>query len=87
MRLDVRAFALTAALIWGLGVFCLTWWVILFDGATGEPTLLGQIYRGFNISPQGSLIGLLWALPDGFVCGALFAWLYNRLARPSGGAA
>ena len=80
MKLNTLAFALTCGIIWGLGLFALTWWVIAFDGATGEPTLIGQIYRGYNISATGSLIGLLWALPDGFVGGAIFAWLYNLLA-------
>ena len=80
MKLDIKAFAVTCSLIWGFGVFFLTWWVIMFDGATGEITLIGRLYRGYSISPQGSMIGLLWALADGFVGGAIFAWLYNRLA-------
>jgi hypothetical protein len=80
MKLDIKAFAITCSLIWGFGVFFLTWWVIMFDGATGEVTLLGRLYRGYSISPQGSVIGLLWALADGFVGGAIFAWLYNLLA-------
>ncbi len=80
MKLDVKAFAITCSLIWGFGLFFLTWWVIMFDGATGEATLIGRLYRGYSISPQGSVIGLLWALADGFVGGAVFAWLYNWLA-------
>ena len=32
MRLDVKAFALTCAVVWGLGVPLLTWWVMAFDG-------------------------------------------------------
>lgn len=80
MKLNVKAFALSCGLIWGLGVLFLTWWIIAFDGATGEPTLLGRVYRGYSISPLGSLIGLVWALPDGLVGGAVFAWLYNLLA-------
>ena len=83
MKLDIKAFAITCSLIWGFGVFFLTWWVIMFDGATGEVTLLGRLYRGYSISPQGSVIGLLWALADGFVGGAIFAWLYNRIAGKS----
>jgi hypothetical protein len=79
VKLDIKAFALTCSLIWGLGVFFLTWWVIAFDGATGEVTWLGLLYRGYDISPMGSLIGLIWALADGLVGGAIFAWLYNRL--------
>jgi hypothetical protein len=80
MKLDVKAFAITCSLVWGFGLFFLTWWVIMFDGATGEPTLIGRLYRGYTISPMGSVIGLLWALADGFVGGLVFAWLYNRLA-------
>ena len=80
MKLDVKAFAITCALIWGLGLFALTWWIIAFDGATGEVTLIGRLYRGYSISPAGSLIGLIWALLDGLVGGAIFAWVYNRFA-------
>jgi hypothetical protein len=83
MKLDVRAFAITCSLVWGFGLFFLTWWVIMFDGPTGEVTLIGRLYRGYSISPMGSVIGLVWALLDGFVGGAVFAWLYNRLAGGS----
>jgi hypothetical protein len=79
MKLDVKAFGLTCGLLWGLGLFCLTWWVIMFDGATGEATIIGRLYRGYNISPVGSFIGLVWASADGLVGGAVFAWLYNLL--------
>lgn len=80
MKLNVRAFALTCALLWGLGLFSLTWWVILFDGPTGEPTLIGRLYRGYSISAMGSLIGLAWAFVDGLIGGAVFAWVYNLIA-------
>jgi hypothetical protein len=86
MKLDLKAFALTFALIWGLGLFCLTWWIIAFEGATKEATFIGLVYRGYNISPLGSLIGLVWAFFDGLIGGAIFAWLYNLLrgrAAPS----
>lgn len=89
MRLDVKAFALTCAIIWSLGLFALTWWIIAFDGATGERTIIGQLYRGYSISPAGSVIGLVWAFFDALAGGALFAWLYNvlaaRLAGPGRG--
>jgi hypothetical protein len=83
MKLDVRAFAITCSLIWGFGLFFLTWWIIMFDGPTGEVTLIGHLYRGYSISPMGSVIGLLWALVDGFVGGAVFAWLYNWIVKKS----
>jgi hypothetical protein len=79
MRLNVRAFALTSALVWSVGVLCLTWWIIAWEGSTHDVTLLGRIYRGYNISPAGSVIGFVWAFLDGLVGGAIFAWLYNLL--------
>lgn len=83
MKLNVVAFALACALVWGVGLFLMTWWIIAFEGATGEPTLLGKCYRGYSISPIGSLVGLVWALFDGLVGGAIFAWLYNLIAGRS----
>ena len=79
MKLNIKAFSLTFGLVWGFGLFFLTWWIIAFDGATGESTFIGQVYRGYNISPIGSLIGLIWAFADGAIGGAIFAWLYNAL--------
>ena len=80
MKLNVKALALTSALVCGIGLFLLTWWVILFEGSTGDQTVIGLVYRGYNISPLGSLIGLVWGFVDGLIGGAIFAWLYNLLA-------
>jgi len=79
MKLDVKACALACGLIWSLGLFVLTWWVIAFDGSTGEATLIGRVYRGYSITPIGSMIGMVWGFFDGLIGGAAFAWLYNRL--------
>ena len=83
MKLNIKAFALTCGIVWGLGLFSLTWWIIAFDGSTGEPGLIGSLYRGYTISPIGSVIGLIWAFFDGLIGGAVFAWLYNKLADSS----
>lgn len=80
MKLNVKAFAITCAMIWGIGLFLITWWIILFDGATGEITFIGRLYRGYSISPIGSVFGLLWAVVDGGIGGAIFAWVYNMIA-------
>lgn len=81
MKLNTKAFALTCGIIWGLGLFFLTWWMIEFGGATGEKTMIGQIYIGYSVSPAGSLIGLVWGFVDALVGGAIFAWLYNLIAK------
>ena len=78
MKLNVKALALTAGLWWGFGLFFMTWWIIAFEGITGDPTIIGRLYRGYTVSPAGSFIGLIWGLMDGLIGGAIFAWLYNR---------
>ncbi len=80
MRLNVKALALTSGLLWGFGLLFITWWIMLFEGATGEVTLIGQVYRGYCISPLGSIIGLIWGFVDGLIGGAIFAWVYNFVA-------
>ncbi len=80
MKLNVKAFGLTSAMLWGFGLFLLTWWLIVRGKASGEETLIGLFYVGYRVTPLGSVIGLAWALADGFIGGAIFAWLYNRLA-------
>jgi len=84
MKLNVKAFALAFAFWWGFGLFFLTWWVIAFDGPTAEMTLIGRLYRGYTITPAGSLIGLVWAFFDGLIGGAIFAWLYNFISTRCG---
>ena len=81
MKLQVKAFSLTCGIIWGLGLLLITWWIMLFEGATGQPTLIGKVYLGYNLSFTGSLIGLLWGFVDGIIGGAIFAWLYNTLFK------
>lgn len=80
MKLNVKAFALTCGRVWGNRPVRAHLVIIAFDGATGERTLIGQLYRGYSISPLGSIIGLVWAFFDGLIGGTLFAWLYNFIA-------
>ena len=79
MKLDVKIFALACSICWGFGLLSVTWWIILFDGKQEASTALGALYRGYTITPLGSLIGFIWAIVDGYVGGAIFAWLYNKL--------
>lgn len=81
MKLNVLALGLACGLIWGLGLFIITWWIIAFDGPQpGETLVLGRIYRGYELTTIGSIIGLAWGFFDGFIGGVIFAWLYNLLA-------
>ncbi len=77
MKLNVKSFALTCAIILGFGILFITWWKLLLDGANYHTTIIGKIYRGYNLSFSGSLIGFVWGFFDGLISGAVFAWLYN----------
>jgi hypothetical protein len=77
MKLDVKAFAVTCAVLWGLGLPLLTWWIMVFEGPSTNPTWIGHVYRGYNLTLVGSLIGAIWAFFDGLVGGAIFACLYD----------
>jgi hypothetical protein len=81
MKLDVKAFSLTCGIVWGLGVPLLTWWIMAFDGPSTDPTWLGHVYRGYNLTVAGSLIGAVWAFLDGLIGGAIFAWLYDLIGE------
>jgi len=89
MRLNVIAFAVTGALVWG-GVF-----LLLATGNAVWPNyrrafldLVASVYPGYKPGPSaGSIaVGTLYGVVDGAAGGAVFAWLYNFLSRrfPSG---
>jgi hypothetical protein len=80
MKLSVKSFALSCGIIWGLGILFITYWLLIF-GATGTTIeKLGKIYLGYSYSWVGGIVGLLWGFLYGLICGAVFAWLYNRLS-------
>lgn len=80
MRFNVKALAITCGVLWSLSLFIVTWWIIAIDGSGGDTGLVGQVYRGYTITPIGSIVGLVWGLVDGIVGGAIFACAYNFVA-------
>ncbi len=80
MKINIKSFALASGLMYGFVLFVSALW-LMARGYSDQETLLSMIYPGFTISPQGSLLGLIYGLFDGVIIGALFAWLYNHLAK------
>ena len=85
MKLDLKAFASTAAILWGVGVMFLTGVVNMIWPTYGQAFLNGMasLYPGYEGTPGFGqvIIGTLYGLVDGAIAGAVFAWLYNRIAR------
>ena len=80
MKLNVKALALTSGIMWGLTVFVATLWLIVGGYSGHFIRLLDHFYFGYRFSVLGAFIGLVWGFVDGLICGAVFGWLYNKLA-------
>lgn len=81
MRFCVRTFALTVAILWAVCFFLMGLANLMWPGyGTEFLGLMDSVYPGYEPGGFGSVIvGTLYAVVDGAICGAIFAWLYNRL--------
>ncbi|MDZ7734714.1 MAG: hypothetical protein U5P41_00075 [Gammaproteobacteria bacterium] len=45
-------------------------------------SMLASLYPGYGVGTSVASIAMVtgYALVDGIICGAIFAWLYNRFA-------
>ena len=84
MRLSVKALAIAAALLWGVGGMFLTGLMNLIAPPFGEHFLLtmSSVYPGYHATRTLAdvLVGTGYGLVDGAVAGIFFAWLYNTFA-------
>jgi hypothetical protein len=80
MKFNTKAFAIASGLIYGFVLFISVLW-LMAQGYSNQETLLSMVYPFLAISPLGSLLGLIYGFFDGVIIGALFAWLYNHLAK------
>ena len=53
MKLNVKAFALTCGIVWGLSLFLLTWWIIMFEGVTGRAHAHRAVVSWLPHKPHG----------------------------------
>jgi hypothetical protein len=77
--LNVKAFGVTAGLLWGGIILLLTLLVVMQNDGGDHLKLLDKIYLGYRISYGGSIVGAFWGFVNAFIIGALFAWIYNKL--------
>lgn len=80
MKLNVKAFALAAGIIWGASILILTWLEIWGYGSYLAASIVREYYIGYSVSPAGSIIGAVYGFFDAGIGCALFALLYNKLA-------
>ncbi|MFY9856219.1 MAG: hypothetical protein WAK26_20310 [Terracidiphilus sp.] len=85
MRFNIRAMAMAGGILWGGCVLLVGMLNLIIDGY-GEHFLemLASIYPGYHATRSFAEVGVaaFYAILDGMIAGGIFAWLYNRLARP-----
>ncbi|MBI4467113.1 MAG: hypothetical protein HY656_06790 [Acidobacteria bacterium] len=84
MKLSLKGMAVSLALVWGVLAMFLTGLANLIWPGYGQAflELMASVYPGYHATASIGqvVIGALYGLVDGCVCGAIFAWLYNRFA-------
>ena len=81
MRLNVKAFALTAALLSGAGSFALTLLSVLTGFAKEFFELIAPFHPGYTHTISGVFITTLWMFIYGLIAGVLFSSLYNSFLK------
>jgi hypothetical protein len=79
-KLQPLALGIAVGVLWALYVFFAGIFAIFSWGNVLVATL-GSFYLGYGPSIVGAIIGAIWAFTDGFVAGAVIAWIYNKLAK------
>ena len=79
--LNAKVVGLALGLIFGLGIFVATNWLVIKGGDRVGPhlILLSQYFIGYRVTFLGSLIGAAYGFAVGTICGALMGWIYNRI--------
>ncbi len=87
MRLDVKALAMTAAVLWGgtvllAGLANMVW----NEYALEFLQMVASIYPGYHAMPSlgDVLVATVYGILDGAVGGVLFGFIYNCMANGGG---
>lgn len=79
--LNVKVLGLALGLLFGLGLFLATNWLVLKGGEVVGPhlQLLSQYFIGYRVSFLGSFIGFAYGFAVGTLSGALIGLIYNKI--------
>ena len=83
MKLNVKGLTIAAAIGWALCLLVVGILNLIWPGYGGEfLSVMASLYPGFKASGTfiDVIVGMLYALLDGAICGFIFALLYNAFA-------
>ena len=77
--INAKNFGLAGGILWSLSLLCCALLNMFFSYGSMWMTLIADVYLGFEITPLGIIVGMVWAFFDAFIGLAIFAWIYNKL--------
>jgi len=84
MKLSIRGFTVSFAVLWGLAMLLTGLANMLWPGyGAAFLEVMGSVYPGYDAGSAGIgniIIGGLYGAVDGGIAAAVFAWLYNLFA-------
>ncbi len=84
MKFSVKGLAMACGILWGVAMLGMGL-ANLTSGSYGQQFLqiMASVYPGYHAtrSVAGVIVGTLYGAVDGFIDGAVFAWLYNQFAK------
>ena len=83
MKLQLKAVAIAAAILWGGAILMVSLGNMLWPPYGGAfLQMVASVYPGYDPASGGAsiIIGTLWGLVDGAIAGLIFGWLYNKLS-------
>jgi len=84
MKFNIKALAIACAILWGGCVFLVGLANLIWSGyAVNFLQWLASFYPGYHATRSIGEVAIvtLYAIADGLIGGAVFGWLYNRLAK------
>jgi hypothetical protein len=86
MRLNLKAIALAAGILWGFAIFITGVANLIWSGyGNAFLNIIASLYPGFDADGSFGdvIVGTLYASVDGAFCGFLFGWIYNLFVGKS----
>ncbi|MBS0290652.1 MAG: bacteriophage holin [Proteobacteria bacterium] len=80
-RLSACALGTSLGVLSGVFILILGLMAHFFQYGSAWVNMASSVYLGFAATPQGIIIGIIWAFVEGFVFGYLLAWIYNFVAK------
>jgi len=89
MKNNITRLGLTFGLFTAISVLFITVIPLITEPLLGRPygslirSMVTDIYPWYENGKSifGVIAGIIWGFIDGFICGALIAWIYNKVGN------